>query len=198
MKRLRFLYVVGVDAGVYRTAARYELELLLGDLSRNVSAEVAVGNKEYLVVIYPAANLNRRGRGHAHVADCLEVCGGVDVGDYGIIRQTLLHLLDELSVHLVCHRAARVGVGQIDALVGRKQLAGLRHKAHAAHDDIFIADLACVDAELVAVAREVRDLKYLLRLIAVGKDTDVLLLFQPDYLVLNIADVHIILLYASA
>ena len=40
VKRLGFFYVVGVDAGVYRTPARYELELLLGNLSRNVSAEV--------------------------------------------------------------------------------------------------------------------------------------------------------------
>ena len=104
----------------------------------------------------------------------LQLAQSIGIQAGGMLRILFLHLRDELPVHLIRHRAAGDGLGEDHSLFGGEYLAGFRHEAHAAHQDGLVLDLRRVDAELEAVAREVRDLADLVSLIAVGEDANVL------------------------
>ena len=95
-----------------------------------------------------------------------------------------MYLRNEVFVHLLRHGTARVLVREENALLRREHLRSLRHEVYSAEDDVLGVSLCRVDAELVAVAREVGYLDYLARLIAVREDSGVSLLLELDYLVL--------------
>ena len=129
------------------------------------------------LVFYIIDDFYRRRAGDADVADRFELCRGIYIGDDGVVRVILLYAGDHLSVHLIGHLASREGLCEPYVLVGRENLAGFSHEAHAAHQNVFVADLSRVDAELVAVAGEVGDLTDFARDIAVREHTYVFFLF---------------------
>ena len=65
-----------------------------------------------------------------------------------------------------------------------KNFAGFSHKSYAAHKNVLVFGFACVNTQLVAVARVICNFKNFMRLIAVGKNTDILFLFQLENLFL--------------
>ena len=177
IERLSAFDLLHGDRRMNRAAAVEQLDILVGALLRDKAAEVAVGNKEDIVIIDFFDDLHRRGAGDADVADGFELRRGVDIGDDRIAGIVLLDLLDHLLVHLVCHIAARERLRQQDGLFGREQLAGFRHKAHAAHQNRLIVHLRGVDAQLIAVARVVGNLTDFSCLIAVSQNANVLFFF---------------------
>ncbi len=95
----------------------------------------------------------------------------------GILR---LECPKGIKVKLLCHGAAGKRVREIHPLLRRENLARLRHKAHAAHDNILMAVLACLHAQTVGVTHIVGNLKNLMPLIGVCKDAEVLLFLQTE------------------
>ena len=190
IERLCLGDVVGGDAGVNRAAAVEQLDVFVGTLRRHMCAEVAVGNKENVFVGNPVDDFDRRGAGDADVADGFERGGCVDIGDDGVVGIVLFDLFNQRLVHLVCHGAACNGRGEDDGLFGRENLAGLRHKAHAAHENVLVVSLGGVHAQLVAVAGKVGDFADFTRLIAVSENADVLFLFEPEDFLLKLRNIH--------
>ena len=174
IERLGFFCFLGGDSRVDRAAAVEQLDIFVRALLRDEAAKVAVGNKEDVLVLHAVDDLHSRRTRHADVADRFEVGGRVDVGDHRVVGVLLLDGADQFPIHLVSHLAAGERLGEYHALVRREQLAGLRHKANAAHQDVLLSDLGCVHAQLVAVAGIVGDLADLARLIAVRQNANVL------------------------
>ena len=148
--------------------------------------EVAVGNEKYLFCVHILDYLHSRGRGHANVADLFEGSGGVYIAHHFPVRLFCLYSIYHLSVHLLCHGATCKGIGKVDVLVRGEHLCGLRHKMNAAHNYIFAFHLCRLHRQLIGIACYICDLDYLLSLVAMGKDTYILLFFELDYFLLNI------------
>ena len=177
IERLGTLDLLHCDGGVDRASAVEQLDVFVGALLRDEAAQVAVRNKENIFVVNLLNNLHGRGACDADVADCFELCRGVDIGDDRMVGIIFFDRFNHFSVHLICHIAARERLRKQHGLFWREQLAGFCHKAHAAHQNRLIGHLGGVDAQLIAVARIVGDFADFSRLITVSQNTNILFLF---------------------
>ena len=167
-------------------AAAYELELLFGNHFLDIAAKVAVGNEQYLVGVHIFDYLHSGGRCNAHIAESFKLGCGVDVSHYLIIGISLLELNEHIGVKLVCHGAACLGLGEIYLFLGGKYLAGLRHEADAAHNNIFAVGFCCLYSQTEGIACKVCDLQNIVGLIAMSKNTGIFLFFKFQYFFLNV------------
>lgn len=167
-------------------AAAYELELLFGNHFLDIAAKVAVRNEQYLVDVHIFDYLHSGGRCNAHVAESFQLGCGVDISHYLIIGISLLELNEHIGVKLIRHGAACLGLGEIYLFLGGKYLAGLRHEADAAHNNIFAVGFCCLYSQTEGIACEVCDLQNIVGLIAMSKNTGIFLFFKFQYFFLNV------------
>ena len=192
MSRLGLFHISDLHFRMGRAAAVNQLDVFVGKLIFDISSEVYVGNEKNVLFGHGSNNLHGRGGGYADVANGFELGGGVDVGDDGITGIHAFELFDDFSVHLLGHGAACVLVGEIDRLFGRKNFNRFGHKTHSAHNDRLVGNGGRLFCKGIAVAHKIGNFGYLAALIGMGKNTNVLFLFKPQYFVLHIKYFHFI------
>ena len=171
-------------------ASLEQFQLFVRELLLHISAQVAVRDKQNLVIAQLRDDLHRRRGGHTDIADGFQLCGGIDVCDHGMIRILHLHRTDHLLVHLLRHRTTGSGVRKIYVLFRRKDLYGLRHKAHAAHQHILLRRILCLYTQRIGIPRKISNFQNITGLITMCQDTEITFLFQPQDLLLNLTYFH--------
>ena len=173
-----------------RAAALQQLDLLFRQLLLDKGTQIAVRNKEDLVIAQLRNDLDRRRRSHADIANGFQFCGGVDVCHNGIVRILHLYSTDHLFIHLFCHRTACRGVGQVYVFFRRKDLHSFRHEPHAAHEHVLLRCILCLHAQSIGISGKVSNFQNIASLIAVCQNTKVAFFFQPQDLLLNLTYFH--------
>ena len=178
-----------------RTAAVPESEGLFREPFCHISAQIRIRDKENLVIFQSAADLQGTGTGHADIALGLQLRRRVDIGHDGIAGVLRLQLPQCRHIHLLGHGTSRQRVCQQNLFSRIQDLAGLRHKAHAAHEHALLGHLRGLQTQPVRIPNEIRHLQNRLALVGVCQNTVVLLLFQPQDLLLHLLYCHRCLLF---
>ena len=101
-----------------------------------VRAEVIVGPKDYLLVLGEGVDdLLCVARCHHNIGERLHLGSGVDVAHHLVARVLRLILAQIFGAARVGERASCSEVRCEHQLVGREDLACLRHEMHATHED---------------------------------------------------------------
>ena len=119
-----------------RAAAVVEDDVFLGNPLRDEASQVAVRDEQDVPLRQLAHDLDRVGRGHAHVAPALHLNRGIHVaGDRQVVAVFGAGRVDRGPLDHVRHRAVRRRLGQEDRLVAIEQLRALPHELDTAQDD---------------------------------------------------------------
>ena len=91
-------------------SALYQPDLLFRKLGLDISAQITVRQEQNFFVAQLGYDLHRRRGGDTDIADCFQRCGGVDVGDNGMVWVLHLELPHLFPGHLLCHRQPAWGL----------------------------------------------------------------------------------------
>jgi hypothetical protein len=159
--------------------ARPEQHLALGH-AREVAAQVAVrAEDDGLVLRNLREDALGRGTGDDDVTERFHFHRAVDVGERDMVGMLGAEGGELFGRAAVFQAATGVHVRQHDDLVGRQDLGGLRHEAHAAKGDHIGVGLGRLARQVEAVADEIGQVLQLGLLIVVRKNHGVALLAQP-------------------
>ena len=166
-------HVLFVHSCVRGATARKQLEILFRHLRLNERTEIYIGNKQNVLLRKRFADFYRRGGSNAHVGNCFKLRRCVDIRHYRVVGVKLFNRLYFFPAELLRHRTARRGIGKVNPLLRGKHFNRFRHKAHAAHYNVFVGRCFRLYRKRVAVAAEVGYFADFLRHIAVRKDTGI-------------------------
>ena len=106
MKLLSLFNILNIYAGMNRTTSVEKLDVLVGALLCNIVSEVAVRDKENVLIVKIVYDFNSRRACYSYIANCFEFCRSIDICNNCVIGIHFLNLRNKLFVHLVCHTAA--------------------------------------------------------------------------------------------
>ena len=169
MLGLDLLKLLSGDCGVDGTAAVVDHNLLFGYLFGNETAQIAVGDKEYVLIRQGSDDGNGVGGGDANVALRFELSRGIDIADNGKVVKSASHFLYLSRRDHMRHRAIGLEVGHQHLFVRIEDLGTFAHKGHAAKNDNIRRAFFGRLGKIKGVAHKIRNLLHLGRGVIMGK-----------------------------
>ena len=140
-------------------------------------SQVAVRDKQYVLIWQIADNLYRVGGSHTYVGPGFDLRGGVDVADHGQILVLFPGSVDDRFVHHVRHRAVGGGVRHENGLLRIQKLGALSHEGDAAEHENRVRKLHRQLAQIKGVSDIIGNFLHLRRCIVMRQNNGVFFFF---------------------